>query len=432
MDILQAEHRELCKQSQLSKTIEITQEVIEKLQNARNTIANDPPLTQTTLAKLQNPVKTDFSDINGSLKNISIGHGNYQKALNKLFKDKPLPSSEFDALSAEPGLVNRAIYLHLLREGLFSVAKAFREEASVETPGSKTPPSLHGEMGDGEMKDVDDISEGNNSDQAEMDQTQEGIYEMEKQFANMYTILQDLRDERNVWLAIQWARQNSYALEARGSNLEFELCRLDFINHVIQKLTDMPEMGNESEETNLKHELIGKAREDFRFFYGRYPREVQQLMAAIAFWPNLEESPYRHIFLNPSAWDEIARSFTKEFCSLMELSADSPLYVAATAGAIALPTLQKYQKMRISKRTEWTTDNELAVEIALPPSYQFHSIFVCPVSKEQTTDENPAMMMPCGHVVASESLNRLSKGNKFKCPYCPNESHPREAKKIFF
>lgn len=73
----------------------------------------------------------------------------------------------------------------------------------------------------------------------------------------------------------------------------------------------------------------------------------------------------------------------------------------------------------------------LQVEIPLPPSYLFHSIFVCPVSKEQATDENPPMMMPCGHVIAEESLHRLSKSNRFKCPYCPNESHPKDARKIF-
>lgn len=73
----------------------------------------------------------------------------------------------------------------------------------------------------------------------------------------------------------------------------------------------------------------------------------------------------------------------------------------------------------------------LQVEISLPPSYHFHSIFVCPVSKEQGTDQNPPMMMPCGHVIAQESLDKLSKGAKFKCPYCPGESHPRDAKKVF-
>jgi hypothetical protein len=55
---------------------------------------------------------------------------------------------------------------------------------------------------------------------------------------------------------------------------------------------------------------------------------------------------------------------------------------------------------------------------------------VCPVSKEQTTDANPPMMMPCGHVIAHESLEKLSKGGRFKCPYCPSESHIRDARKV--
>jgi hypothetical protein len=73
------------------------------------------------------------------------------------------------------------------------------------------------------------------------------------------------------------------------------------------------------------------------------------------------------------------------------------------------------------------------VEIPLPPAYHFHSIFVCPVSKDQTTDDNPPMMLPCGHVIALESLQRLAKGGSqstLKCPYCPKESTLVQAKKV--
>ena len=250
---------------------------------------------------------------------------------------------------------------------------------------------------------------------------------MQEQFTSMYHILNELRISHNLQPAISWAREHTKALEIRGSNLEFELCRLQYVKLFLSEdAVDGNDCHVDGPQSALQY-----ARGEFQAFSGRYLLELRQLAGAMAFCSNLEESPYRSIFDNETAWDEVAASFTREFCALMELSADSPLYIAATAGAIALPTLQKLQNIMQQKRTEWTTENELPVEIPLPPSYQFHSIFVCPVSKEQTTDQNPPMMMPCGHVIAQESLLRVSKGGKFKCPYCPGESHPRDAKKVF-
>jgi hypothetical protein len=52
------------------------------------------------------------------------------------------------------------------------------------------------------------------------------------------------------------------------------------------------------------------------------------------------------------------------------------------------------------------------VEIPLLKNQIYHSIFACPVSREQTTAANPPMMLPCGHVISRESLIRLSKGGK--------------------
>jgi len=40
------------------------------------------------------------------------------------------------------------------------------------------------------------------------------------------------------------------------------------------------------------------------------------------------------------------------------------------------------------------------------------------------------MMMKCGHVVAQETLVKLSKGARFKCPYCPGECKPEECTKL--
>ena len=412
MESVQKEHERVWKKSKLSKTIDQTQEIIDALQNARDALVAEPTSGPVTLAKLQNPIKNSFETMNAGMKEIHGGHNKYAKVLDKLFKDKPLPSNEIDALSPHPALVNRAIYLHLLREGLFSVATTFNTEAIAKTKLPDANASLNSvENGTEHIPKPDKLLPA----------------DMEGQFATMYYILSELKDKQNLWPAIAWAREHTEALEKRGSNLEFELCRLQFV-HLYQDASADDDYGF---PTFGQRRALRYARQEFQAFRKRYLHEIQQLMGAMAYCSNLEDSPYRSIFNNTTAWEEVANSFTREFCSMLELSADSPLYIAATAGAIALPTLLKLQNIMQQKRTEWTTENELPVEIPLPPSYQFHSIFVCPVSKEQTTDQNPPMMMPCGHVIAQESLQRLSKGSRFKCPYCPSESHPREAKRVY-
>jgi hypothetical protein len=304
----------------------------------------------------------------------------YQK-----FKDKPLPSAENDALSSHPALINRAIAMHLLREGQFGVASTFIEEAK------RRPPNPEHTLNTPNPYTTDSWEKG----------LAEGTFnseELQEQFSDMYHILDELRRHRNLEPAI-------------------------LFNHH----EEGDDMGGYAAGPSRAYRY---AQQEFGGFEKRYVREIQELMGAMAYWQDIQASPYRHIFYNDSSWEEVAHSFNREFCSLLGLSADSPLFIAATAGAIALPYLLKMQSIMKEKRTEWTTQNELPVEIPLPTPYHFHSIFVCPVSKEQTTDANPPMMMSCGHVIAQESLEKLSKGARFKCPYCPNESHPRDASKV--
>ena len=62
------------------------------------------------------------------------------------------------------------------------------------------------------------------------------------------------------------------------------------------------------------------------------------------------------------------------------------------------------------------------VEIDVPPEARYHSIFTCPVSKEQTTEMNPPMMLTCGHVLAKDSIAKLAKSGQY-VPYMypPND-----------
>ena len=235
--------------------------------------------------------------------------------------------------------------MHLLREGQFSVASGFLSEVSLKPV--RTVPSPNTARAEHLLEDdigMDPLSS-------------EGL---RQQFADMYHILNEMRNKKNLLPAITWARANSTSLEGRGSNLEFELGRLQFV----WLFTRGPFGDDSSSLAECQQAALMYAREEFGNFQARYLREIQQLSGAMAFCPNLPESPYRHIFHNDQAWESLAMSFTREFCSLLGLSADSPLYIASTAGAIALPTLLKLQTIMKEKRTEWTTQHELPVSKA--------------------------------------------------------------------
>ena len=52
----------------------------------------------------------------------------------------------------------------------------------------------------------------------------------------------------------------------------------------------------------------------------------------------------------------------------------------------------------------------LQIEIDLDPENRYHSIFACPILRQQSTEENPPMKLLCGHVISRDALNKLSNG----------------------
>ncbi|KAJ9150305.1 Protein RMD5 A [Pleurostoma richardsiae] len=416
----------------LSAAVDDVDKIIELLTASRDHIAQapDPHTAGLTLTRLQNPIREGFDAVTEDLRKVSKVQKEFGRSLDKHFPSRPLPT-DHDAMADHPDLINRAIVMHLLREGQFSVASTFMRETQEHPPQSSHRHTSLTESPD-EDTDMDDADSqaGDDDDDAET-AIQDFPYEqsqlLETQFTIMYRILSELK-AHNLLPAITWASHCSAELEARGSNLEFELCKQQYIwLFKGAAVNGLPDDG----ETNGLRGALRYARENFPRFQARHAKEIQQLASAIVFTPNIGDSPYAGLFAaDDSAFDEVAASFTREFCSLLGLSAESPLYVAATAGAIALPKLMKYVERVKEKRTEWTTVSELAFETPLPASMIYHSIFVCPVSKEQTTDENPPMMLPCGHVLARESLQNLTKGTRFKCPYCPSEGQLKDAKQI--
>lgn len=319
---------------------------------------------------------------------------------------------EVDAMAQYPDHVNRAIAMHLLREGQFSVAQTFLDESQC-----------HSLVDDTYVLEPLNPSTTDADDDHDMDSSDKDVC---ARFGEMYEILQELKGN-NLVPAIEWAEANSKRLEAKGSSLEFDLSKLQFIwLFKGRSLGDMPDVVRDGQTGAFEY-----ARRHFARFQRRHLREIAQLCAAMVYAPNMDASPYRHLFEIDAAFEEVATSFTRDFCSLLGLSAESPLYMAVTAGAISLPRLIKFTGYMREKKTEWTTENELAFETPLPASMIYHPIFVCPVSKDQGTEANPPIMLHCGHVLAKESLTNIARGSRYKCPYCPVEGHLNGTVRIF-
>lgn len=96
--------------------------------------------------------------------------------------------------------------------------------------------------------------------------------------------------------------------------MEFKLHRLQFIRLVQQG-------------PSKQSEALAYARKHLTQFVDRHEKEVQSLMGTLLYLPNgIQSSPYSHL-LDPTLWFEIHDVFTKEACSLLGLSVDSPLSV---------------------------------------------------------------------------------------------------------
>ncbi|KAI9470604.1 MAG: CTLH/CRA C-terminal to lish motif domain-containing protein, partial [Benjaminiella poitrasii] len=291
-----------------------------------------------------------------------------------------------EAFAGKEALIYRALALHFIRQGRFDLCNEFMDEAGIS---------------------IDD-------------NIRETVEKLKNEFEQLYTILNEIEKEQDLTSAISWAESYHEGLKSLGSTLEFNLHRIKFI----QLLTTTDAMT-----------AINYGKSHFQKFGEKHYPEIKRLMTAPLYVNNLASSRYSDLSL-PSNWIDITQQFQRDFCSLLKMSAESPLYTSVFVGTTALPIIMKVYTIMHNKKTEWSAQNELPVEIPLMEELRYHSVFACPVSKEQATDTNPPMMMPCGHVICKESLTRLSRNSRtssrFKCPYCPSESSADQAVQVYF
>ncbi|XP_002155691.1 E3 ubiquitin-protein ligase RMND5A isoform X1 [Hydra vulgaris] len=316
-------------------------------------------------------------------KKVSLEHKELHVYVSKIGKviDRNF-SSDFSGLTQgeifndeSRKLLNEAIAEHLLRQGRVDIAENFIKESGL-------------------------VIEAHHKDS----------------FTNLNYMLNEIKDKR-LDSALLWACQHHDELILKKSCLEFKLHKLTFLGL-------------------LERQRHKEALDYSKIFasFSEHADEIKRLMGCFAFLNRgIENSPYADLFDSASLVD-VSDHLAKDVCSLLGLSNQSPLEVSLTAGCIALPTLLQIRQVMQQRQVEgiWSTKEELPVEINLGRELQFHSVFACPILRQQCGQSNPPMRLVCGHVISKDATQRLTHGNKLKCPYCPVEMDPREAKKIYF
>jgi hypothetical protein len=284
--------------------------------------------------------------------------------------------------------IQQAIELHLLSDGHFSLAEQYNRELARPH---------------------------------QQDVVKQGFFQLHRMIESL--------GQRDVQPALEWARQESTDSESL-QDLVFLLTKCRYIQ-LLRLAVHRP-----NDHNTVKHAL-----EYGRMHWNkavRYREDIRVLCTAALFVNQPHHvlySRYAHILSSDdeSLWKRAQELLRSEFCGRLGIASSSPLYVAAAVGMLALPKIAKLAQVTQSSKTEWSQRNELPVEIPVPEFARFHSVFVCPVSKETATDANPPMRMPCGHVLCQDSILRLGRnGGRFKCPYCPGESTPSQATRVFF
>lgn len=359
-----------------SKTNEIVQMVSQEIDKALSVIKESPLDHRSILADVKKTFaeNSPVNQLEAAEKELNVALTKYPKVVEKQL-NTDIAKAYRNNVEFDTHIVNQIIANFFYRQGMFDIGDCFVAETGESECSTK------------------------------------------KSFMEMHQMLEAMK-RRDLAPALNWAISNSEKLKQARSDLELKLHSLHFL---------------EIAQDQNSQEAINYARKHFAMFLDSFP-EIQKLVCSLLWTRNLDKSPYSE-FLSPALWNNAAKELTRQYCNLLGESTESPLSITISAGTQTLPVLLKYMNVMANKKLDWQSMEQLPVAVELSEEFQFHSVFVCPVSKEQSSDDNPPMMMSCGHVLCKQTINKMSKnGSKssFKCPYCPTDVDISRCRQLHF
>lgn len=348
--------------------------IVTALERSVEILENDG---EVDVAEILHTVKAEEKAINRQLIRATRGiEKTYpvQLSAEDLKQIAPGVHASKDGLEQDPEvLLDSAVFVHMLQTGAMGAAQKFVEEYCTNLEA----------------------------------------FELHKSVQEGHTIITSLR-EGALEPAKKWVEDHKDSIdEATILNLRFDLRRYEILTGFLKN--------------HDPHAAIEKARKYLSDFYELRPNDLAELSTALALWRSSGGStPPVTISVNEVAaksLEELEAGLRRSLLNHMRLAPTSPLATAYLASVECLPLYAKTARLLQTGATEWTSKTELPMEVPLPRDLQFHPVFVCPVSKEETSAENPPVILPCGHVLSRDSASDLEEYSRMvmetKCPYCP-------------
>ncbi|KAG6409049.1 hypothetical protein SASPL_132080 [Salvia splendens] len=373
-----AKRRKLSSSKSQEIIIQVVYEIeqaLSRIQSSSDSIVADVD-QKTVLAELKAKLHVVGSQthLEGPLQELHTELTRYQKVLEKVLHpdiSMACVDADFDS-----HMINQIIIRHFYSEALFDIVDCLVKEAGEDEAIS-----------------------------------------LRLQYQEIHEILEALKS-RDLGPVSKWISVNQERLRESGSDLELKLHKLQFVDLLQGK----------GRSAALKY-----ARTYLAPLASRHMNAIQRLLCSVLWEERLDRSPYADL-ADPSNWLSFAEDVTRAFCSFAGRSIRDPLTVALAAGMEGLPTLLKLANVMAANKQEWEAMNQLPVPLELGREFNFHPIFVCPVSRDQCSAENPPMLLPCGHVLCQQSIDKMSKAGtrNFKCPNCPHGTSLSQCKQLCF
>lgn len=332
-------------------------------------------------------------------------------------------------------------------------------------------------------------------------------------FVELGEIVSEIREHHEITRALGWFKNQANSGNSRHEQVLLKFHLLQFILLLANDVGEDNENGQAPGNIEQAFSAYTYAKTHFLAFFKDHADDISPVFSLLLFKTANAEDSARHLTLlkqnmhtafvsgcNASnrtsketvfiaeilenfdrireiegLFSRLADEFVHEFCQGLGLSAESPLFQAALSGYVNLPNFHKYNQLQQKLRRKSVVDTEPSGVCALdlPFSlttknqflFDFHPIFICPISKEQlmplllvvrvadlnldlpdrkrkqvfvsrnevlVPTPNPVVVFePCRHLALKESIRQLGQGS-FKCHYCYKNIEPGSVSDAYF